>query len=216
MRKIITNLFIMLAVMTLILTPVVWSMNSANADENCTIQVGAGGVGILVCGGTPVDQLPLPTVKITVPGPTVTDIIKIPGPMVTVPGPVVTQAGPTVYATQTVTATAQGPTATQTIPGPTSTITNKATVTASPTATPVETVTGNTTSDDGGIIPDGNLPGLSQDAVKAGIGILSLIILIASLLISMYVGYALGYKDSERDSANFYRALSDHLRTKKK
>ena len=148
----------------------------------------------------------LPTV--TVPGPTVT-LPPPPRVTVTVPGP-----------THTVTA----PGGTQTISGPTQTVTQTTKPTNGPTALPTETVTvsgGLDTSattvtatprqpepTSGTLDPDsGVLDSVPPVVVKAGVGVGIIALLAVLILLGMYGGYYIGYKDSDKADANFFRAL---------
>jgi hypothetical protein len=51
--------------------------------------------------------------------------------------------------------------------------------------------------------------------VEAGIGLLTLLALIGLILLGMYAGYILGYKDKERKDTDFMRALLDSVKTRK-
>lgn len=194
------------------------SSSQAQAPEPvCTVQL----LNIVcVQAGVQVLNQPLaiPTVRITLPP------LTVPGPTRTVtvsPNPV----RPTATVTQRVTETAPGaPGATRTIQGPTTTVTKtvgpqkapQATVTT--TATPqvissTETVTaspGQPTPTPGTLVPGGTRffpDSIPPPVVKAGVGIGILLALAALILLGMYGGYYLGYKDKDKKEAKFLRAL---------
>lgn len=140
--------------------------------------------------------LPGTTQTLTLPpGPGSTVTVKIPGSNETetvtiqptqLPTHTVTETQTaTQTATETVTATRQGPT-------------NYVTVRPPP--------------DDGNVIetilPDGPVG-------KAAVATLSIIILMALLILGMWIGYYLGFKESDRSNVRFLKALSDKIITRK-
>lgn len=204
MRRVILSLLALTLVGLLVLLPA----PSAEADTGCVITV----AGVKVCGellGEPLPEVITVTVKpdpIIIPGPTSTSTVTPPPVTVTVPGP----PGPT----QTVTETSQ-----------------PETVTATPDAVPDETVTETTTvspSETGqDPVDDGTLGDNEPDDTsdidfgdgditieEAGIGILTLLALVGLLLLSMYAGYVLGYKDKEAKDTRFMRALLDTVKSR--
>lgn len=175
-----------------------------SAEKGCIINI----AGITICGEL---LEPLPTVF--VPGPTVTL------PPITVPGPVatVTIRPPT----QTETVIVPGPETTVTVPGPESTVTVTPRAEPTPDAVPTETVTitpRQTLSpsdtleedDDSGFFePEVDFGDGETTIGEVGIGTLTLLALVGLLLLTLYGGYILGYKDKERKETNFMRALLD-------
>jgi hypothetical protein len=141
--------------------------------------------------------IPVPTVPpITIPTtlPPITELI--PGETVTVPGP-------------TKTKTVQGPTKTKTITTPTQTVTENSTVTADPTGQP-----GGNSGTIGEVDPGGTVDFGDNDVTiqEVGIGILATIVFVALLLLTLWMGYVLGYKDADRENARFMDALLDLTR----
>jgi hypothetical protein len=190
--------------LVLVLTP-----SSAQADEGCVLTV----AGIKVCGtvlGQPLPAAVTVTVKpdpIIIAGPTSTVTVRPPAQTVTVPGP----GGSTV--TQTVRPAPQTITASPNA-GPPSTVTNTSTVSSTETRqNPHRT----DTIEPGGTVEipsidfnDGHLT-----TPEASIGFLTLLALVGLLLLAMYAGYVLGYKDKERKDTDFMRALLDSVKIRK-
>lgn len=158
--------------------------------------------------------LPGQTVTIKVPGQPVTDIITVPGQTVTktvripLPQDTVTVVGPT----QTVTNNSAGPTATVTKTGPTQTITVETTPDA------VDTGQGGTTG--GTIEPDDDgtkLPEFINEPVEiVGYGLLTILALAGLIVLGLWGGYVLGYKDRQVAEARFLRALRDQIMVNRK
>ena len=190
-----------------------------------------GTIGVVICGGEVVDQLPLPTVKITetvvdeiiktvrIPGPTQTVTVRAPGAetTVTVPGP-----------TRTVTETVRvpGPVVTRTAqPGARPTATATETVTASTiiTAKPAPQTTRQTPVEDDTIedsdgflfFPDVNFGDERVSAGEVGLSLLAVLGLAGLILLAMYGGYGIGYKDKERRDTNFMRALLESTKLRR-
>jgi len=150
---------------------------------------------------------------------TITKTIKIPGPTITkVPDPIVRTEkiivpGPTktIY-TQAEAPAPQVVTRTVEVPGPTETTT----VTASPT--PTASPTGQPTPESDTMEPDTG-PAIDfgdgdTTPAEVGIGILTLLALVGLILLALYAGYILGYKDKERTDTNFMRALLDSVKSR--
>lgn len=57
--------------------------------------------------------------------------------------------------------------------------------------------------------PDVDLDDGEVTIVEAGLGTLALLALMALILVGMYAGYYLGYKDKEQKDTDFMRALLD-------
>jgi hypothetical protein len=203
-----------LALVLLVVLPLfMWPSAQAQDNQDCSVQIGSGGIGIVVCGGEVVEQLPLPTVKITVPAPTVTDIVPGPTKTVTVPGPTKTVTatpapGPTVFITDTETVTQPGPTTTTTArPEPTMLPETVTRPTAPPVLEPAEPLQPNEGFFDFGIdFGDGDTT-LGETSLGIGVSLL----LIALILAALYGGYVLGYKDADKENASFLAALRDEV-----
>lgn len=196
--------------MAFTLLPAAWaSSQPAQATDviNCTslristdqvrIQCTAAGLVVL---NTVVNLPPGPTIEVTLPAATVT--VRVPGPSETqtikvpVPGPT-----KTVHVTETVLGPSSAPsTATVTVPGPTITMT-----------------TGQVDNDDGTLDPEPDdpvvsIPNIDSPAKAAGLGLALLLIIIGIALCGLYAGYVLGYKDSDRKSADFIQAMLDKVK----
>lgn len=191
--------------------PALVSCTDINLGQQVRIKCTAAGVVVL---NTVVD---LPQVEVTLPGQTVTVKVPLPAETETVRVPV--PGG-------TKTVEVPGPTQTVTVPvevnGPTETVTVRpGEPTAAPSA-PTETVTTTVTpdprqnaTDDATIEPAPEdddtvvtIPGVDLNPAEAvGIGTLALIIVAALILLGMYAGYYMGYKDSDKAEAKFYRSL---------
>lgn len=181
------------------------SPSAATADrQGCVLDIN-GPVGLVVCGGEVVDQLPLPTV--TIKGPTITlPPITVPGPTIKVPGP-----------TETITVEVPGPTITAPTETVTEEVTRDVTETVTETATEesivTETVTGQPAPEGGTITPEppeasdrGGFIGVIQ---AVGVGILSLILLFFIVIFGMYLGWRMGRKGQEKEDIAFMQDLLD-------
>jgi hypothetical protein len=189
---------------------------SAEPVINCTdikigqqVRIKCTAAGIVVLNTVvdlPVVQLPGATIKL--PGETET-ITK--GPTKTITA---TPGNNEPGATVTITKPAQpGPTTTlrpngQPVPmvTKTTTETQTTTVTATPSATATTggTIDPRTDKDDGVI----QIPETTLDAPEAvGIGTLAVFLMALLILLGMYAGYYMGYKDSEKAEADFFRSL---------
>lgn len=188
----------------------------ASAAQGCIINI----AGIKICGellGQPLPELVEVTVTappIRLPGPTQTITVRPQPGIQTVPGPTVTLP-PAPQPTRTVTVTPR----------------------AEPTG-PVPTVTATTTVTPAPLAPTGQ-PGVTDDIVRpqerdkdgffrfdfdpfddeftaaeAGVGLLTILALVALMLAAMYSGYVLGYKDRERKDTDFMRALLERSKTR--
>jgi hypothetical protein len=189
-------------------------------DENCMVQTSNNSSSLLICDGNLVKKIPIPVISttVTIPAPTAPPAPAVPTVTVTVPGPTQTVyrpgkkievPGPTktiyyaeietrtkylpypkpVFLTETVTASGQ--------PNQTS-----ATVGSAPSpSSGEETSGGNDTAS-----PFSKVP-----AKIIGISTLTALALLALILLGMYIGYYIGYKDSDKENANFMAALSDSI-----
>lgn len=141
--------------------------------------------------------------------------IEIPGPTIRIPGPTETRfvRGPTT--TRTVTQTQQAPEQTRTITAAPETVTQSAspqapvteTVTASPepprqTGTEDDTM-GDTEDDPAITIPETDL----STPEVVGLGTLAILIIAALIVLGMWAGYYMGYKDSDKVEAKFLKSL---------
>ena len=211
MKRITAAFLIILLLMACLLAGA--DANRANAADpvECTVRV--GNVICVAAGVTILNQpLNLPTVQVTVPGPTVTlppppratvtNTVTVPGPTVTAPAaPGATQ---TITEPGSVTTITTGPTAGPTrLPGATQSVTETATAVTTVTATPRQDP-----SPSGTLDPDsGTIFNLPAPIVKTGVGFGIVSLLALLILLGMYGGYILGYKDSDKADANFFRAL---------
>jgi formin 2 len=139
-----------------------------------------------------------PTVTVPVPGHTET--VHVPGPTIKEPGSTETIYEPGETVTEHSTVTAQP----SSLPSP-------STITVSPSGQPG--TTGGTvvpTPDQGNSITTiyRNIPGPLK---TVGISTLALLLLVGLLLLGMWLGYILGYKDSDRANARFMQALRDKM-----
>lgn len=147
---------------------------------------------------------------------TITKTIEIPGPTVTeVPNPIVKTEevvvpGPTetIYIQQPPPPAQPVETRTVEVPGPTTTVT----ATSPPQPSGQTTPEGGTIEADTGPMID--FGDGDTTPAEVGIGILTLLALVGILLLAMYAGYILGYKDKERTDTNFMRALLDSVKTR--
>lgn len=176
----------------------------------------------------PAGQVDLPEVikqvDVLVPGPTVT-LPPLPPATVTLPpAPIVTQfiPGPTETVTDTV--RVPGPTATTTVSEPSGTETiylqsPTETVTKTPEAIPAPTVTETVTNTVTKEVevdkpqPDGVLFDPPPLTVPGAVGysVLALLLMCGLILLGLWLGYILGYKDSEREERKFLEALRDQF-----
>jgi len=215
-----------------------YSPHAANADSHtpttvapsiasCTI-VKQAGVNIqFQC--TDVLGNVIPAGQITVePQVIVSEIIKnVPGPTVTatatvkVPGPIRTIRPP--QATRTVTVIRPQVTVTKTLPPPpraTRTLTS-APETTTITASPTETPSRQTGTNDGTVRQGRTFFSLDINprdgkitAGEAGLGILAILGIIGLFYLGLYLGYYLGFKNKEKDDTHFMRALRDSILTR--
>ena len=213
MRRGLSALILIITLVGLVVTA-----PPVESKESCIVNV-SGTLGIVLCAGEPVANIPLPTVSIA--GPTVT--------LPPLPRATTTKTVRPPQVTVTKTVIAPGPTKRVTVPGPTRLATTTKTV-APETVTRTEVreetktkvVTKTVTQSPrqardtrGTIGPQEQHPGFplyhSSPAEAVGIGLLTLLALVGLILLSMYGGYLLGYKDSERENVDFMRALRDKL-----
>lgn len=171
-----------------------------------------------------------PRATVTLPGETRTETFVRPGPTVTVRpqpvGPSQAPAPPAEIAPRvTVTDGAPQITATSTVE-PTATVTDETQVTETEILPPGggqlggprATISPEPKTDIPGIqfpdlIPDLDSPGPVQ---TVGLSIIGLISLVTIVLGAMYAGYVLGWKESDKNNANFLSSLRDQLAIKKK
>lgn len=226
------------AIALVLLVVLVLFPSPAQADpDGCILNVN-GPVVVIVCNGTDIGSLPLPTVTVTAPPvtqppatvtlppvtlpplPAITQII--PGPTktatVTVPGPTSTTTVEQPGGTETI--YLQGPTQTQTVAGPTVTKTANATpALPAPTQTVTSTVTQTVTKEVrvDNHESDNVLFDPPPLTVKSAVGYSALALLVVAglIVLGLWLGYILGYKDSERKEAKFLSALRDQFYTGK-
>jgi hypothetical protein len=209
MRHAVISVFM---VMLLVLGPVAFINLTGNSQAQATeavtctqikvgtqIKLNCTAAGIVVLH----EVINLPSV--TVPGNPIT--IRTPGHTTTVrvPGPTqtITAPGAITTSTDTTTITQPAQTATVRVPGPTATQTT--TVTAAPRQTATDSATIDPTPDDSTGI---DVPGTNLSPPEAvGIGTLAIIAVACLILLGMYIGYYMGYKDSDKAEAQFYRSL---------
>lgn len=184
--------------MGLFMVPMAWATNSEPAHSSSKLETTITLPPITL----PVVTVTLPPV--TVPGPVET--IRLPGETVTVTNPV---PGPT--------KTIVEPAETVTAPGATVTVRPSERPSEAPEAGPTETVTVNTTEtgqpeqESGTIEPDEPKIDLSRPGTALAAAGIGFAILVIAMIISLWGGYALGYKDRERKEARFLMALRQQL-----
>lgn len=170
------------------------------------VRIECSAAGVVVLNTTVrLPQVTLPPVEIEVPGPT----IRVPGPTVRVPGP-------------TQTATVYVPDGAQTVNVPGPTVTRTAQPTSGPTVSTTETVTvspsGQEPSDDDTLPvrdPVVTIPDIDTVPEAIGLGLLATLGLMALILLAMWAGYIMGFKDKERKDDDFFQALLDSVRAGK-
>lgn len=155
-------------------------------------------------------DIPIPSVTLTLPGATVTvrDIIEQRGPTRTVtvrPAPV------------RATVLVPGPTKFVSVAGPTQTVTNRVTQEIEATVTETATRTVRQTEPRGATLPDKEDEGSVPDEIEsAGYGIAAVLVGCGLIILSLWLGYIMGYKDRERKEMKFLDALRDQFYTKGK
>lgn len=192
------------------------------------VRIKCTAAGIVVLNTT----INLPVIEIPIPGPTSTETVRVtlPGETRTVKVPVeVPVPGPTSTVTKTVTITVPGDTKTIKSTATATTTSRPETVTQTQTQGPgsprTETVTVSPSGqpstpdaivvsppDKGGDNPVEELPifnGIDTPGEVVGISTLTLLLLVGLLLLGSWLGYYFGYKDADRENANFMKALSD-------
>lgn len=181
--------------------------HAADPTPTCTVQVSnvvcvLAGVTILNSPiNIPTVHVPGPTVTVSVPP--VTQTVHIPGPTqtVTLPGGTQTITVTPAPATQTVTA----PNSPSALPTATVTTTVQGGLgTTTVTSTPRQPQPTSGTLDPSGGGPLAGVPRIVK-VTGVGVGIIALLALL--ILLGLYGGYYMGYKDSDRADANFFRAL---------
>lgn len=195
-----------LAVLALLLTFVLVLMPStSSATPGCVITAG----GLKVCGellGQPLPAVITVTVTpdpVTLPGPTSTTTVHPPPVTVTLPGPVTTTTAMETPQPQIVTVTPDA------VPPVTQTTTIDNPSTGQPT--PSHGTIGTNESKD---IPAIDFGDGHTTIIEAGLGFLTLLALVGLLLLSLYAGYILGYRDRERKETDFMRALLDKIKSR--
>lgn len=208
-----------IALVLVIVLSFAWTTSTpepAVAEEvGCIVQL-EGTIGLVICGGEIVDQLQLPTVQVTET--VLEQIIK----EVDIVGPTIRIVGPTKTITVRVTEATTAPVETVTAPGETSTVTAEPsveivteTVTASPTRqrAPV----------DDRVVPDNDEePALidfgdgETTVIEAGLGALTIVAMMILVLLALYGGYALGWKNKEREETLFMAALLDKAKARRR
>lgn len=149
----------------------------------------------------------VPPITVTLPGislPPIVKTVRVPGPTATaiIPGPqsTVRVPGRNTTATTTVTITK----AAQTFTERPSAATQTTTVTSTPRQTGTKGATIEPAPNDGGVtIPETRLNKIQT----IGVGTLAVIIVAGLIILGMYGGYYLGYKDSDKAEAKFLRAM---------
>jgi phage baseplate assembly protein gpV len=174
----------------------------------------------------------VPGQTITVPGPPVT----VPGPRITIPGPRITIPGPTITipggvrtievpipgptrtvtvrtAPETVTIKPPPDTRSVTVPGPTETVSERETVTVSTSESGGrQEPSGSATLDSGNPGPTINLPDIDLSTPKGiALGTLTVMALAGLILLGLWTGYYMGYKDrvahEAKDEVSFIKSL---------
>jgi hypothetical protein len=214
--RLISVFLVLLMVFTLVPAAVVSNAEPSEAADvvSCTnvristsqVRVVCTAAGIIVLDqtinlppGPTVTLPPLPgaTITVHVPGPVETATVRVP-----VPGP--TQS---VTATQTL----SGPTSTVTVSGPTKSVTANSTQTATVTASESSGQVGNggATMDPTPVVNDPviSIPNIETPAQAAVVGLGLLALLTAIVLLGLYAGYVLGYKDADKENAGFMKAM---------
>lgn len=208
--------------MALVMIPIALNSNTqANADspliycsqvriDKDTVQINCTVAGILQAPiFVQLPTVPPVTIEVPVPGATQTIKVNVPGPTktVTVPGDTQTVSVPGPTKTVTVRPTSNSPTA---LPAP-----GGQTVTESATVETTATVTVTAEPSEVPNDPVVSIPGVPDVVEKAALGLLSIIALCALMLLGMYLGYYIGYRDSDSANARFMGALRDELFVRK-
>lgn len=147
-------------------------------------------------------------VKVPVPGPTKTVTVR--------PQPVTVTA----TATQTNTVALPQETKTVAVPGPTRTVTPQPQPNETVTVTSSPSPTRQAGSEDGTIEADSGLDfsiDFGDGEVSTGevvLGTLATFLLMGLILLALYAGYVLGWKDKERKEVEFMRAVLDSVKFK--
>lgn len=170
--------------------------------QNVQVPIVTTTVKVRVPGPTTIIRVPAQTVHVQVPGPTRTRTVTVPGGTRTVTIP-----GPTVYRTEH--ATAPKTVRQKVENGKTTTTTINPKPTALPTAT--RTVKSPSAEKTVGIgLPETKYKDHVKTATvvkRLGLGLLATLGLVALLLLSMWLGYGWGTKDTERRETSFMKSL---------
>lgn len=195
-----------------------WATSSpepvAAQDTGCIVQL-EGTLGLVICGGEIVQQLQLPTVKVTQT--VLEQIVK----EIRVAGPTIRIVGPTETITVRVPQGTTVPTETITVPGETKTLRPSQAPTVTETTTVTPSPTGQAVPSDDKVEPDNNNSSPidfgdgDTTVVEVGLGALGIVAFMVLLLLAMYGGYALGWKNKERDETLFMAGLLDRARMRR-
>ena len=180
-----------------------------------SVEIICTAAGLVVLDNTiALPTVTLPPVTITVPGSTQTIRVPVPGPTITLPGTTVTLPGQPGHTT-TVTAHA-----TTTLAGPTARATATRTLAPVPGATvtaiksPSAVGTRQPASPSATIKPvQSTRPSIRHHTVTLtrtqtiGLGLLTLVVGLLIALATLFGGYYLGYKDSEKNEARFLKSV---------
>lgn len=194
--------------------------NVIQQTTDCIVQP-HGILGSVVCAGQTVQQIPLPVVTI-IPSPARTTL---PVRTVTVTPVPVTKtiyqelAPPTVFLTPPPkTVFVQ-----RNISGPEVVVTKTASALPLPQSTATVTVTAHParqTPPERGRIGGGGIripfTEHANPAVKVGLGALAAVVIVGLILIGLYLGYTIGWKDKERKDTNFMRAVLEQSTLRKR
>lgn len=224
---------ILLALLLLVMALFVSTSRAEATDINSGIRISAcevvgiaGPVAQVECTDTLGNIIPAGQVNLE----TVIDEVLVPGPTITLP-PItkfverpratrtITVPGPTKYVTpeaSTQRVFVSGPTRTVAGPVRTTTVTPDS-MAVEATVTATETVTRQTTVYRDKVVPDNkpdeflfDFPPVSTPEA-VGIGIGAVVALMLLVLLALMGGYAIGYKDSDKENANFMNALRDKI-----
>jgi hypothetical protein len=201
MKRLVSILAVIAMLIACIFAGVNASAEANDPTPTCTVQVSNV---ICVLAGVTILNQPInvptvhvtgPTVTVTIPPIRTTQTVTVPGPThtVTAPGSTQTITASPVVTTETVTAT-NGPSA---LPTATVTANGLSSATTTVTATPRQDP-----SPSGTVDPDsGVLSNIPPTVVKTGVGLGIIALLALLILLGMYGGYYIGYRDSDKADA---------------
>jgi len=180
----------------------------------CIVQV-QGTVGLVVCAGLPIVQVPLPTVQVS--GPTIS-LPPVTLPPITLPAETVTVQIP--GGTETVTQTVNV-LETETLE-PSVTVDNTDSLSNdTPSVLPQPTVsaseTGQNPPGDGTIGTEDDPPNVDlgdgkTTIVEVGLGLLATVGIVALIVLALWTGYYIGYKDKEKNDTSFMRSVLEQAK----